>query len=385
MRAASTAWMLAGSSPSSWPASTATSCSTNSGLPSARCGDPRRRARRAPRRSASSRACASASASSTSSERLGCGAAHAGRGSSSSGRVRQTSRIGDPLDSATTWSSRSSSAGCGPVDVLDGDDERALARDALEQPPQRPRGLVGLRGLVGQPDRAEDPADRLLVAGQQLLDAPARGRRRARARSRRARGRSCPRRRPGSGRRARSPRRRSPTANSRRQARLADARRARDRHEPARTLVAGAREGSEQRVELARAADERRRAGAQQRRLLDVAARAGGRWPGRCWPRAATRLADALAEQDLAVRRALGEPPGGRDRARPWRSSRRAARRRGRPRRTRCPAAARTSAPAARRPRERRAARRRRETPRGRRCRRGRRRGSARRCRRGAR
>ena len=37
MRAASTDWMLIGSSPSSSPAPTATSCSTNSGLPSARC------------------------------------------------------------------------------------------------------------------------------------------------------------------------------------------------------------------------------------------------------------------------------------------------------------------------------------------------------------
>ena len=104
MRAASTAWMLDGRlSADSGP--TATSCSMNSGLPSAVstiraavCGPSDSGAVL----SASASASSPESASSTTSDRPGCGVNQAGRSSARSGRARQRIRIGCPLEKATT-------------------------------------------------------------------------------------------------------------------------------------------------------------------------------------------------------------------------------------------------------------------------------------------
>ena len=69
----------------------------------------------------------------------GCGAAHAGRRLEQLGAARGR-RAAAARRSRTrrTYSSRSSRRRLGPVDVLDDDHERALARDALEQPAHRP-------------------------------------------------------------------------------------------------------------------------------------------------------------------------------------------------------------------------------------------------------
>ena len=44
----------------------------------------------------------------------------------------------------------------GPVDVVDDEDERPLRRERLEEPPERPRSLVGRAAAVALADRAGD-------------------------------------------------------------------------------------------------------------------------------------------------------------------------------------------------------------------------------------
>ena len=254
---------------------------------------------RAPRRARRARA------------RCGWAAARPTRGASRAARgaSRQTSRIGAPLDSATTWSSRSSSARLGPVDVLDRDDERAVAGEPLEQPPQRPRRLLDLRRLVGQARGAEDAADRLLVAREQLLAHVPADRRRARARCRRARGTSCPRHRRGSAPRAPSPRRRRASGTRRASRDLpipggpasVTTRQARS----SRTRANAARNSSISRARPTNGVSETRSsAGCSSGQLEQRPAALVDRDVGR------DAAAQLFAEQDLALRRRA--PPAGR-------------------------------------------------------------------------
>ena len=66
----------------------------------------------------------------------GRGAAHDGRTSKRSGRARQRSRIGAPLEKPRTYSSRSSIVGSS-VDVVHHHDERSRRGERLEEPPER--------------------------------------------------------------------------------------------------------------------------------------------------------------------------------------------------------------------------------------------------------
>ena len=235
MRAASTAWMLAGSS--SCPASTATSCSTNSGLPSARrairsAGAP------APSRSASSRASASPSASSISSERLRCGAAQVGTGLE---QLRPGEADDEDRRSARERHDvveRVQQRGRGPVHVLGDDHDRLLVRDPLQQPPQRPGRLLRRHRLGREPERAEQRAQRPLVVAQQRFDPAARivpEHLRQRVVGRALAGGQAA---AGEHGRALAERRRE----LRHEARLADARHPGDGHEPAHALRGGAGE-----------------------------------------------------------------------------------------------------------------------------------------------
>ena len=111
MRAASTLCSVGGSAASPCSAWAATSCSRNSGLPSAvstilraSCDS----SSAAPTRRRAARPGALRARAVTS---RGCGTAHDGRLSSSSGRAMQTIRIGTPLENAATCSSRSRSVG----------------------------------------------------------------------------------------------------------------------------------------------------------------------------------------------------------------------------------------------------------------------------------
>ena len=159
MRAASSAWIDGGTvSASGSSRKCASSCSTKSGLPSAV----------ATTRSRSSGASSWASASTSSSESSwpsgsrttsvapGRGAAQDGRTSKRSGRARAEDedrrvarRSGDVLDEVEQRR-------VGPVDVVDDEHERPLAREHLEQPPERPGGLVGRAAAVALADRAGD-------------------------------------------------------------------------------------------------------------------------------------------------------------------------------------------------------------------------------------
>ena len=62
----------------------------------------------------------------------------------------------------------------GPVDVLDGDEQRPLVRDALQQAPQRPGDLLDRHRLGQEPERAQQGAYRRLVVAQELVDPRAR-------------------------------------------------------------------------------------------------------------------------------------------------------------------------------------------------------------------
>ena len=131
MRAASTASMLSGRRHDRPPARTATSCSRNSGLPSAISRiRPVVRGRSPSGASAVDERARSASesASSWSSERPGCASAHAGRLSSSSGRARQTSRIGDSGRERGEVLDEVEQGRLGPVGVVDHDHERPSPR-----------------------------------------------------------------------------------------------------------------------------------------------------------------------------------------------------------------------------------------------------------------
>ena len=111
---------------------------------------------------------------------------------------------------------------------------RAAGRgEPLQQPPQRPCRLLGLRGLVGDADRREHAAHRPARRRRAAPRSGPAGRRRARGRCRPARGTSCPRRRPGSGPASTVASSPSAARNSPRQARLADPGRPGDRDEPA--------------------------------------------------------------------------------------------------------------------------------------------------------
>ena len=96
----------------------------------------------APRRRTAPRARAAAA---------GCGAAQAGRLSSSSGRARQSSRIGAPLENATTYSIRSSSVGSAQWTSSTIRTSGRSRADRLEQPAHRPEGLDRLRRPAATP------------------------------------------------------------------------------------------------------------------------------------------------------------------------------------------------------------------------------------------
>ena len=147
MRAARTAWMLDGSAALPFSAPTATSCSRKSGLPSASstiCAAVCAPSSAAPALSTSSRASAFESASETTSDLFGCGVTQAGRVSTNSGRVLQTSRIGCAARERDQVLEQVEQGRLGPVDVLDDQHERALGGDPLEQPAHGPEGLLGL-------------------------------------------------------------------------------------------------------------------------------------------------------------------------------------------------------------------------------------------------
>ena len=296
----------------SWPGRlpTATSCSTNSGLPSARVAicparspAPRRAASSRPRRPRVRRArgwsgWVGAPTRPGATQQLG--PRQAEQQDRRAGRQR-----GDVVEQVQQ-------RGLGPVDVLDRDDERAIARQPLEQPPQRPRRLLGLRGLVREPDRGEDAAHGRLVAGQQLLDVRAR----VGAEPAHEVGERAVRRALAVGEAA--AREHGGVVAERaeelpRQSRLADPRRSGDRDEPADALRAGLGERGAQLVELGLAPDERRLGRAQQRRLLEpqLSSRPVVVVDARV---RRDRRPDLLAEQDLALARALGEAARGGDR-----------------------------------------------------------------------
>ena len=172
MRAASTAWMRRRQRGVAASAPTATSCSRNSGLPSAGLHDaapsaPGRRRRRARRAGAPRRPTARRARAAT---RSGCGAAQAGRDSTSSGRARQTSRIGVPARERDEVVEQVEQRRLRPVDVLDDHDERALARRraraACAPPRTSPRP-----GPRRRPGRSRQHQPRDVVAVEQLGDA----------------------------------------------------------------------------------------------------------------------------------------------------------------------------------------------------------------------
>ena len=165
-------WSVGGSAASPCSAWAATSCSRNSGLPSAvstilpaSCDSSARRRRRgaAPARPGAPRARAATAAAAAPPTTGGSPAAPGGRcrraGSARRSRTRPRARAGRAASgSAQCTSSRTTI-------------ERTGARDLLEQPAHGPRRLLGLDRLPGEPDRAEHLArDRrgLLVAAHDL-------------------------------------------------------------------------------------------------------------------------------------------------------------------------------------------------------------------------
>ena len=163
MRAASSAWIVGGTSSSPLVAVLRLA---GRAAARGRAGCPRR-----PRRSGSQRlgdaraerACDSVSdsVSDSGSSRSGVAARprrpQDGRSSSRSGRARQTSRIGAWREAADVLDEVEQGR-LGPVHVVDDDDERPLARERLEEPADRPEGLLRprVRGL-GEAHRAGDP------------------------------------------------------------------------------------------------------------------------------------------------------------------------------------------------------------------------------------
>ena len=302
MRAASTAWMLAGSSPRRLPGADRDELLDEQRVA---LGALRRSGRRAPapRRSASSRACVVAERVEHEHAR-GWAAARPtpGARSSSSGRVRQTSRIGDAARERD--------------DVVEQVQQRRLAPSGCPRPRRRAgaRG-PGARAGAAAPRRSPRPARARRRArsrrgcrappARRRPAAPRRARagrrRRARGRCRRARGTSCPRRRPGSGRRGRWPRSPSAARNSAGEPRLADPGAPGDRDEPAGALRrAPARTRRAARRARARG---RRTASSGVRSSAGCSAASASRPPGRRRSLAsgATTRRIALAEQDLAL------------------------------------------------------------------------------------
>ncbi len=234
-------------------------------------------------------------------------------------------RIGELRLQPATYSRRSRNVGCGPVDVLDADDERALPGERLEHAADRPERLVGRLGRRALERTAHPPSDEVAVGlrGDGLED-------RLLAADRpdevveRHEGEAVPVRQ-AAGREDAGlvPDRVEQLA---REPRLADAGRAVDRDDPARllahdlgVLAAEVRELSrpadERRVEPAR---DRRRAGDRlddaprlDRQALPLGGHRGHRLElGRVVDEAARRLAD----QDLVGRRRLLESLRGVDR-----------------------------------------------------------------------
>ena len=153
MRAASTAWMLDGSAPLAVLGADRDELLEEERVALGRLDDPLRRAgvhRRRRRALTSLARLGVESASSTSSERFGCGAP-AGRSSRSSGRARQTSRIGWPLENATRYSSRSSSVGSAQWTSSTTTTSGRSRADPLEQPADGPERLLRRGGSSDRP------------------------------------------------------------------------------------------------------------------------------------------------------------------------------------------------------------------------------------------
>ena len=172
-RAASSACSVGGttSSPSAWSAIASISCDEER-VPARRAGDPLAQragdrapgsARRRPRRpSGSSRSVAG----------------QEGRRSSSSGRAMQSSRIGAPAERSADLLDQVEERLLAPVDVVEDDDERSLGGCLLERLAERPRDLLrpssrvsSRRAASGSPPRPpRRPAARR--AAQHLDDRP---------------------------------------------------------------------------------------------------------------------------------------------------------------------------------------------------------------------
>ena len=98
----------------------------------------------------------SASGESETSRVRGRGAAQDGRVSKRSGRARQRSRIGAPLEKPSDVLDQVEQRRLRPVDVVQRDDERPRHSERLEEPAERPGGLLGGARLVTRADGAED-------------------------------------------------------------------------------------------------------------------------------------------------------------------------------------------------------------------------------------
>ena len=108
-------------------------------------------ARAAPRSGA--RVASAPSGSSEDRRRVDLAAAPARPRSSSSGRAGQSSRSGASRLQSAMCSSEVEQGRLGPVDVLDDDDQRPVAREVLEEPPDRPEQLLLRRDVRRQADR----------------------------------------------------------------------------------------------------------------------------------------------------------------------------------------------------------------------------------------
>ncbi len=125
-------------------------CSTKSGLPSAASVILARTSELSsapPRRTSSSdSASCSESGSSVIDVAFGLTVNHVGCLSSSSGRARQTTRIGASRLQPDEVLDQVEEGRLGPLEVVEADDQRAIARQVLEQPADGPESLVGSSG-----------------------------------------------------------------------------------------------------------------------------------------------------------------------------------------------------------------------------------------------
>ena len=76
--------------------------------------------------------------------------------SSSSGRARQSSRIGASVIAAGSPASRPEQRRLGPVDVVDDHDQRPFVGLSSQEVADRPLGLRGGRGALGEPEQLRD-------------------------------------------------------------------------------------------------------------------------------------------------------------------------------------------------------------------------------------